>query len=137
MHPAPLKAHVMTAHHKTFPIIASVGASLLGLVIHNTLEFGAVSLLDFASGFIPMLIIEGALLILGWRFPQTRRAVSAILLALALLHLIGGAIVSVLPLTFLPFEPEQSLAHYISHIIYGLLQLPLIGVGVQQIQQNS
>ena len=45
---------------------------------------------------------------------------------LALLHLIGGAIISVLPLEALPFEPEQSLEHYFSHLVYGLGQLPLI-----------
>jgi hypothetical protein len=42
------------------------------------------------------------------------------------LHLIGGAILSVLPLGFLPFAPEQSPSHYLSHLIYGVTQLPLI-----------
>ena len=41
------------------------------------------------------------------------------------LMLIGGGL-SVLPLTFLPFTPEQSYAHYFSHAVYAAAQLPLV-----------
>ena len=44
----------------------------------------------------------------------------ALLLAWALLNLLGGAVLSVLPLPFLPFVPEQSLRHYSFHLLYGL-----------------
>ena len=50
----------------------------------------------------------------------------ALLLAWALLNLLGGAVLSVLPLPFLPFVPEQSLRHYSFHLLYGLTQVPLI-----------
>jgi hypothetical protein len=43
-----------------------------------------------------------------------------------LLHLVGGGIISVLPLPFLPFYPEQRLAHYAAHALYAIAQLPLI-----------
>jgi hypothetical protein len=49
-----------------------------------------------------------------------------LLLAWALLNLLGGAVLSVLPLPFLPFVPEQSLRHYSFHLLYGLTQVPLI-----------
>jgi hypothetical protein len=44
----------------------------------------------------------------------------------AIAHLIGGGILSVLPLEVLPFDPEQSLRHYIGHLVYLAAQLPLI-----------
>ena len=48
------------------------------------------------------------------------------LLAWGLLHLIGGGILSVLPLEMLPFAPEQSARHYAFHGVYAAAQLPLI-----------
>src|SRR5688572_3745550 len=114
----------------------AVTASMLGIAIHNALELGAASLLDLASGFIPMLVIEGALLLIWTQGGTPRRAASYVLLSLALLNLIGGAILSVLPLDFLPFDPEQSLAHYASHILYGLLQFPLIIISLQHIRRS-
>ncbi|HRJ44162.1 MAG: hypothetical protein KJZ86_06525 [Caldilineaceae bacterium] len=41
--------------------------------------------------------------------------------------------ISVLPLALLPFDPEQSLGHYGSHILYFLAQLPLIWVMTRQL----
>jgi hypothetical protein len=37
-------------------------------------------------------------------------------------------VLSVLPLPLWPFYPEQTTGHYISHLIYGAAQLPLIWV---------
>jgi hypothetical protein len=119
------------------PVAAAIIASILSMAIHNALELGAASLLDLASGFIPMLVIEGALLLIWMQGGSPRRAASYALLALALLNLLGGAILSVLPFNFLPFDPEQSLAHYASHIVYGLLQFPLIVVSLQHIRRSS
>ncbi|MGH2602738.1 MAG: hypothetical protein ACRDJ9_25560, partial [Dehalococcoidia bacterium] len=42
------------------------------------------------------------------------------------LNLIGGAVLSVLPLPFLPFKPEQSLRHFAFHVLYGVTQIPLL-----------
>jgi hypothetical protein len=128
------------AHPEPTPVryrygVMVVAGSLLGLAIHNTLELGAASLLDFASGFIPMLVIEGALLIIWTQAGSPRRIASAALLGMGLLHLIGGAILSVLPLEFLPFVPEQSLAHYAAHGVYGLLQIPLIVFSAKHIRK--
>jgi hypothetical protein len=39
---------------------------------------------------------------------------------------LGGAILSILPLPFLPFVPEQTVSHYVSHVIFGITQIPLI-----------
>jgi len=56
---------------------------------------------------------------------------------LGILQLIGGAILSVLPLPILPFVPEQSPDHYISHAVYGLAQLPLIVVALREVVARS
>jgi hypothetical protein len=44
----------------------------------------------------------------------------------AWLNLIGGGIISVLPLPFLPFLPEQSVSHYLVHVVYSIGQVPLL-----------
>jgi hypothetical protein len=44
----------------------------------------------------------------------------------AVFQLVGGAVISVLPLPFLPFIPEQTLEHYLSHVFLGITQIPLI-----------
>jgi hypothetical protein len=54
----------------------------------------------------------------------------ALLLVWALLNLLGGAVLSVLALPFLPFLPEQSLRHYSFHLLYGLTQVPLLLAGL-------
>jgi hypothetical protein len=61
-----------------------------------------------------------------WALVPLRRIGAGLLLLWAVLHLVGGAIVSVLPLAILPFDPPQTLAHYAAHLLYGLAQLPLI-----------
>jgi hypothetical protein len=42
------------------------------------------------------------------------------------LHAIGGGLLSVLPLPWWLYQPEQSLRHYAVHALYGLLQVPLL-----------
>ena len=59
--------------------------------------------------------------------PASRVPLAA-LFGWAALNLIGGGVISVLPLPFLPFEPEQSLSHYLAHVVYGLGQVPLLVV---------
>ena len=57
--------------------------------------------------------------------PRTRRAGAWSLLVWSTVNLVG-AVLSVLPLPFLPFEPEQTVRHYAFHGVYLLSQLPLI-----------
>jgi hypothetical protein len=47
--------------------------------------------------------------------------------------LIGGGL-SVLPLPILPFSPEQSYAHHLSHAAYAAAQLPLVVACLQRIE---
>ena len=52
--------------------------------------------------------------------------VASLAFAWGALNLVVGGIVSVLPLSFLPFVPEQSLSHYAAHVVYTLGQVPLV-----------
>lgn len=58
-----------------------------------------------------------------WRFPRQIASIAAIW-ALGLIHLLS-AVLTVLPLAFLPFIPEQTLSHYLVHAVYALAQAPL------------
>jgi hypothetical protein len=69
----------------------------------------------------PATFLAACLLL--WR--MRLRFGAALLLAWALLNLLGGAVLSVLPLP-LPFVPKQSLRHYSFQVLYGLTQVPLI-----------
>ncbi|MFA4896866.1 MULTISPECIES: hypothetical protein [Microbacterium] len=93
----------------------------VGLFIHNLADLPGQTIMSTES-LIPLLI-TGALVVL-WSTPLRWGATWA-LLAWGLLNLVG-AIVTVLPLSILPFYPDQSFTHYAFHVVYGLTQLPLI-----------
>ena len=46
------------------------------------------------------------------------------------MNLAGGAL-SVLPLSVLPFQPEQTVRHYSFHLLYAATQVPLLVVAYQ------
>lgn len=100
--------------------------SWLGAYIHTTWEL-SLPLWRWENSF-PALV--GLLLFLGWwQQPQRGRLWVGLLLGwTAVAHLLIGAVLSVLPTPLWPFYPEQSLAHYLSHVGYGAAQLPLIWV---------
>ena len=113
-------------------VAALLALSWLGLFVHNSIELPALNLLS-AENSLPALV--AVLLFAGWWFLPTRRLAAALLLVWGLLHLVGGAIVTVIPFSFLPFVPDQNFTHYFAHFLYGLAQLPLIGVMIQQIRR--
>ena len=96
-----------------------------GMVAHNVLEFGPAFLLR-PETVIPLAIF-GLLALLGWARPANS-VIHVLLLGWAVLNLVGGGILSVLPLGLFPFQPEQSLGHYAIHVIYAVAQLPLVVV---------
>ena len=113
-------------------VAALLALSWLGLFVHNSIELPALNLLS-AENSLPALV--AVLLFAGWWLLPTRRLAAALLLVWGLLHLVGGAIVTVIPFSFLPFVPDQNFTHYFAHFLYGLAQLPLIGVMIQQIRR--
>lgn len=100
-----------------------VGAIIgwIGLFIHNVADLPGQTILS-AESLIPLLI--SCALVVLW-FTPLRRGAAWTLLAWGVLNL-AGAVVTVLPLEVLPFEPDQSITHYAFHLVYGLTQLPVI-----------
>ena len=113
----------VTADRPAALVAIFTALSWLGEYVHNLFELPQLTLLS-PENSVPALI--SLALFLAWWLTPYRRAAAVLLLAWAVLHLAGGAVLSVLPLPFLPFYPEQSLQHYAAHAIYGLAQLPLI-----------
>ena len=104
----------------------AVSLSALGMAAHTVREFGYAGLFSLSTGLIPVVAVQLILFAVWWMVPAGKSATAIALAITALLQLIGGAIISVLPLPFLPFEPEQSVAHYISHVVLGVTQIPLV-----------
>jgi hypothetical protein len=126
------KVSSVTADHPSGLVAALLTLSWLGLFVHNSIELPSLSLLS-PENSLPALV--AVLLFVGWWLLPTRRLAAALLLVWGLMHLIGGAIVTVIPFSFLPFVPEQNFTHYFAHFLYGLAQLPLISVMIQQIRR--
>ena len=112
---------------------AAVAISALGMAFHTVREFGWSGLLSPATGLIPVVGIQVALLVWWWRSTGSRRAAARWLMSTAALQLVGGAILSVLPVPILPFVPAQTLDHFVSHVVYGIAQLPLLLVSIRHL----
>ena len=126
------KTSSLTADRSLGLVAALLALSWLGLFVHNSIELPSLNLLS-PENSLPALV--AVLLFAGWWLLPTRRLAAALLLVWGLLHLVGGAIVTVIPFSFLPFVPDQNFTHYFAHFLYGLAQLPLIGVMIQQIRR--
>lgn len=77
------------------------------------------------------------LLFLGWWLLPLKRVMSGALLSWALLNLLGGGILSVIPFPFWPFHPEQTVFHYLMHMQYTLTQIPLVVLLLWQIRRSA
>jgi multidrug efflux pump subunit AcrB len=112
-------------------VAASTLLSWLGAYFHNRSELPHLTLLSPENS---LTALAALILFVTWWILPRRKVPALLLLVLAVVHLIGGAIISVIPFSFLPFEPEQSLPHYVAHILYGLAQLPLIAAMLLQLR---
>lgn len=110
-------------------MLAAIVVSWAGFIVHNVADLPDVSPLG-PEYVVPTLVYVALGVLWGTR---ARRIAVYLLLAWCLLHLVGGAVISVLPLPPLPFDPEQSLRHYAFHVLYGLAQLPLLVVLLRQL----
>ena len=102
--------------------------AVAGMAIHNVVEFGPGFLLD-PQTLIPVAIFAA----LAWscRVARPRTPMLMLLVAWALLNLVVGGILSVLPLPIFPFAPEQSLRHLAVHVVYTLAEIPLVVASVR------
>jgi hypothetical protein len=124
----------MTSIHtnrQTGTVAAFVLCSWLGEYVHNLVETPQMGLFSPENS---LTFLVSLLLFVGWWILPYKRLIASLLLTWALLHLIGGAVVTVIPFPFLPFYPEQNLRHYLAHIFYGLAQLPLLWAMFRQLR---
>jgi hypothetical protein len=112
-------------------MIAAV-VSWLGLYLHNVADLPGQTLLSPESA-LPAVVL---LLPAGVWFTRYRRLAAGLFQGWVWLHLVGGAILSVLPLPILPFRPEQSLHHYAFHVVYGLAQVPLLITTIRYLRRT-
>jgi hypothetical protein len=105
---------------------AAIACSALGMAVHTVTEFGYSGLWALDTGMLPVVGVQVLLFLAWWRAPGARPVAARALVVTAVLQLVGGAIISVLPLPILPFQPEQSVGHYLSHLFLGIAQLPLL-----------
>ena len=95
-----------------------------GMVIHNLADLPqltATSPENSGPGALWLLLFA-----LWATLPRTRWP-TTLLWAWGLVNLVGGAI-SVLPLRWWPYSPDQSLRHYLFHGLYALAQVPLLAL---------
>jgi len=108
------------------------GMSWVAMLAHNQFELLLTPLDIENSG---PLLVDLALLGAYWRFP-TSRVVQVAILGWAVLNLVIGGVLTVLPLPVLPFVPEQSLNHYLAHVLYAAGQVPLVLLAVSALRQR-
>jgi len=106
-------------------------ASWVAMLAHNQFEL-PLSPVDIENS--GPLLVDIALLAAYWRRP-TSRVVQVAILGWALLNLVIGGLVTVLPLPVLPFVPEQSLSHYLAHVVYAAGQVPLVLLSIAALRQ--
>ncbi len=115
--------------HRPLRIILALAVAWLGLWVHELYRVPSMFGLT-PDGSLPLLAI--AVVLLAWYlFAAHKRAASIALLVYGLVNGVGGFL-SVLPLPFLPFVPEQTVEHYLVHMIYALCQIPLIIVALSR-----
>lgn len=100
----------------------AVAVAWLGFVLHNVADLPQQTLLS-PETLYPTLIYIGLTVLLRWTVWP--------LFTWTLLNMLGGGLISVLPLPILPFDPDQSLRHYSFHLIYALTQFPLLWLTFQ------
>lgn len=111
----------------------AVALAWLGLWFHDAREFpGSYGL---TGDSLVMGAIAAALLLAVWRTSRPAWATAG-LLGFGLLMLVGGGL-SVLPLSVLPFVPDQSGYHYLSHAVYAGAQVPLIVLCVLRLRRAA
>ena len=119
---------------RTLVFVAAVVVSWLGFFVHNVADLPGQSILSPESMY-PTLVFF--VLLALWFVPRVRTVATWALLVWALLHFVGGAVLSVLPLPILPFSPDQSLHHYLFHGLYGVLQVPLIVLCIARLRRRD
>ena len=109
---------------------AALALSALSMLAHNLYEL-PLSPIDLENSG-PILF--AAILGVAYALRPDSRLVAGAALVWGVLNLVIGGIVSVLPLSILPFVPEQSVTHYAAHVVYAVGQVPLVIVAYRALR---
>src|SRR5688500_4115735 len=104
----------------------ALAVSWIGFFAHNAADLPLSALLgpETIAPTVAYLILLAAWI--WWK--RRRRHIAQVMMGWGLLHVIGGGLLSVLPLPFWPFDPAQTVFHYAFHAFYAVCQIPLIVV---------
>lgn len=104
--------------------VAAAAVAALGMLAHNLLSLPLA--LGAPENLGPVLVWCG---LLAWHLAtRGAGATRAALLVWTALNLMVGGFVTILPLPVLPFVPEQTVSHYLAHVIYTITQVPMLWV---------
>ena len=131
--PSPPVADESTRVVRVGAVATALGLSWATMLGHNLYELPLAPTAIENTG--PLLV--SVMLAIAVLLRPTSRLVSAAILGWALLNLVIGGVVSVLPLPILPFEPEQTLDHYLAHVYYTAGQLPLVLYALTALRRRS
>jgi hypothetical protein len=112
---------------------AALTLSAGSMLAHNLYELPLTPLDLENSG--PILV--AGLLGVAYAVRPDSKAIAAAALGWGTLNLVIGGIVTVLPLPFLPFVPEQTMSHYAAHVVYTLGQIPLVVLGYRALRASA
>jgi hypothetical protein len=100
--------------------VAAVLLAWTGFLVHNFADLPGTSLFD-PNTLYPSVV--WVVLIAAW-LARPGRFTVGVLLGWVALNLVGGGVLSVLPLPIWPFEPAQTFYHYAFHALYTATQIP-------------
>ncbi|MDQ6876738.1 MAG: hypothetical protein M3082_03370 [Candidatus Dormibacteraeota bacterium] len=113
-------------------VIVATAVSWLGLWVHELHR--VPRLLGFTpDGDLFMLPIATGL---AFWWSRSRGTPAARAVAIYATVNLVGAVVTILPMGWLPFVPDQTVAHYAAHVIYAVCQLPLLTLAILQLQRR-
>ena len=105
--------------------------SWLGMMVHNAIELPN---LPFTSPEVAQPSLAYVVFFAAWRVLPYWRVTGSLLFIWGMLHLVIGGIITVIPFPFLPFTPEQSVHHYLAHVVYSVTQFPLVWMMYQNLR---
>ena len=111
---------------------AALALSAGSMLVHNLYELPLSPIDPQNAGPIAV----AGILALAYAFRPDSKVIAAAALGWGVLNLVIGAIVTVLPLSILPFVPEQSITHYAAHVVYGIGQVPLVALSYRALRST-
>ena len=95
--------------------------AIAGYVAHNLIDLPDLALASPEYSVVGGLYV--LFFLLWWIVPS--RPTRLLFVGWVWLHILGGGVISVLPIPFLPFEPAQTTLHYAMHGLYIVSHVPL------------